>query len=292
MSATPLIIVTGKNGQLGWELQQLAGKWTGIFDFLFVDADELDLSDNKAIAPFFEKYKPSYFINCAAYTAVDKAETEKEIAYTINAAAVEEIAKQCKNADCTLITVSTDYVFNGEGSKPYETSMKPDPVNYYGYTKYKGEEAALENNPSTIIIRTSWLYSPHGNNFVKTMMRLMNERDELTVVNDQVGSPTYAADLATAMMQIIESIKNGNKHTGIYHYSNTGVISWYDFAVAIRDLAKLDCKVSPVPSSAYPTPAKRPAYSVMDISGIGNDFGVSLKDWRTSLQECMRKLNN
>lgn len=283
----PIIAVTGKNGQLGYELEQLSVKHQDAFTFLFADRDMLDLSKPASIPAFFEKYQPAYFINCAAYTAVDKAETEQEAAYVINAESVGIIAQQCRIHHCALISISTDYVFDGKGTKPYQTDAPTDPVNYYGYTKWMGEKLALENNEHTIIIRTSWVYSTHGNNFVKTMLRLMKERPELKVVSDQVGSPTYAADLAEAIMRVVTSLKNGNTHYGIYHYSNTGVISWYDFAIAIRDLAGLRCQVLPQPTSAYPTPAKRPAYSVMDTGLIANDFGITLKDWRASLKNCL-----
>jgi dTDP-4-dehydrorhamnose reductase len=287
----PLVVVTGKNGQLGWELQQLVLNNPGGFDFLFVGSEELDLSVPYSIIPFFEKHHPAYFVNCAAYTAVDKAETEQEAAYTINAESVGMIAQQCKKQDCTLITISTDYVFDGNGVSPYKTDTPTsNPVNYYGYTKWLGEKLALENNEHTIIIRTSWVYSEHGNNFVKTMLRLMKERPELKVVSDQIGSPTYAADLAEAILQIIQSLESGNRQYGIYHYSNEGVISWFEFALAIRNRAKLSTTVLPQPSSAYPTPAKRPAYSVMDCSAIQKDFGVVLKNWEKSLETCLTKL--
>jgi dTDP-4-dehydrorhamnose reductase len=285
----PLIIVTGKNGQLGWELQQLAAGRRNVFDFLCIDSEDLNLGEPGTIPAFFEKHQPAYFISCAAYTAVDKAETEKEIAYTINAEAPGIIAQQCAKYNCTMIQVSTDYVFNGNGTEPYKANAATDPVNYYGYTKAEGEKKALANNPATIVIRTSWLYSSHGNNFVKTMLRLMSERSEIKIVSDQIGSPTYAADLARAVLAIIDSVENGNEiREHIYQFSNTGIISWFDFATAIRDEVKLDCHVLPIPTSAYPTPAKRPAYSVMDTEGIGKDFGIQLKDWRTALQECLQ----
>ncbi|MES2373977.1 MAG: dTDP-4-dehydrorhamnose reductase [Bacteroidota bacterium] len=287
----PLIIVTGKNGQLGWELEQLSAKYENTFRFLFTDKYELDLGTPLAIPSFFEKYSPAYFINCAAYTAVDKAETEQETAFVINAESVGVIAQQCRQHDCTLITISTDYVFDGKADEPYQPGTKTNPVNYYGYTKWMGEKLALENNERTLIIRTSWVYSTHGNNFVKTMLRLMKERTELKVVSDQVGSPTYAADLADAIMQMIVSLEKGNTKYGIYHYSNEGVISWYDFAIAIRNISGSSCEVLPQPASAYPTPAKRPAYSVMDTSAIVRDFGISLANWEKSLTNCLAKLS-
>jgi dTDP-4-dehydrorhamnose reductase len=213
----PLIAVTGRNGQLGQELEQLSVMYADRFDFIFTSRTELDLGNPSTIAIFFEKHKPAYFINCAAYTAVDKAETEQETAFIINAESVGIIAQQCRAHGCTLITISTDYVFNGKATQPYPTDHATDPVNYYGYTKWLAEKLALENNERTIIIRTSWLYSPYGENFVKTMLRLMKERDEISVVNDQVGSPTYAADLANAILRMVVSLEEGNTHYGIYH---------------------------------------------------------------------------
>jgi len=286
----PVIAVTGKNGQLGYELEQIASAYSGAFEFMFTDRSHLDIGNPSSIVDFFEKYKPAYFINCAAYTAVDKAETEQEAAYLVNAESVGLIAVQCHLHHCTLIHISTDYVFNGRGTEPYRTDAVTDPVNYYGYTKWKGEQLALANNEQTIIIRTSWVYSAHGNNFVKTMLRLMKDRAEIKVVSDQVGSPTYAADLANAILQMISSIEKGNLHYGIYHYSNEGVISWYEFASAIRDRSGFSCKVLPIPGSEYPTPAKRPSYSVMDKSSLQNDFGIHFIDWQKSLDRCLAAL--
>lgn len=287
----PLVVVTGKNGQLGWELQQLVADAETAFDFLFTGREELDLSDPEMIVAFFQQYKPAYFINCAAYTAVDKAKSEKTFAYAVNASSVGLLATECSKLNCPFITISTDYVFDGKGTAPYTVDHPADPVNYYGYTKWMGEKLALANNPKTIVIRTSWVYSSHGNNFVKTMLRLMKDRPELKVVNDQMGSPTYAADLASALLQIITTLAAGNTHYGIYHFSNEGQISWYDFAVAIRTLAGLPCTVLPIPTTDFPTPAKRPLYSVMDTQQIVTDFGVSLKNWKASLFQCLSKLS-
>ncbi|HEY1017904.1 MAG TPA: dTDP-4-dehydrorhamnose reductase [Sediminibacterium sp.] len=287
----PLVVIAGKNGQLGWELQQLVAGVETAFQFLFVGREELDLSDPEMIVAFFRQYKPAYFINCAAYTAVDKAESEQEFAYTVNASSVGLLATECSKLNCPFITISTDYVFDGKGTAPYAIDHPADPVNYYGYTKWMGEKLALDNNPKTIVIRTSWVYSSHGNNFVKTMLRLMKEKDELKVVNDQIGSPTYAADLASAILQIITRLAAGNTQYGIYQFSNEGQISWYDFAVAIRTLAGLSCTVLPIPTKDFPTPAKRPAYSVMDTQQIVRDFGVPLKNWKESLVQCIRKLS-
>lgn len=286
----PVVVVTGKNGQLGWELQQLAFQYQSKFQFVFTDRSELDLGNPATIEPFFKTVQPKYFINCAAYTAVDKAETEQALALTINGTSVGEIAKCCEKYLCKLITISTDYVFNGNGTSPYQIDTPTQPVNHYGYTKCLGEQLAQKNNPSSIIIRTSWVYSTHGNNFVKTMLRLMNERPELNVVNDQTGSPTYAADLAQALMKIVEIDLQGTHHSGVYHYSNTGAISWYDFAVAIKEEVGLTTQIIPIPTSAFPTPAKRPTYSVMDTDQIMQDFDVSLYAWRSSLRRCLEKI--
>lgn len=286
----PIVVVTGKSGQLGWELQQLASSFESRYEFVFADRAMLDLSQPETIAPFIAQYRPQYVLNCGAYTAVDKAESEQLEAMTINGISVGELATACEQHHCKLITISTDYVFDGNGTSPYQPDTPTDPVNYYGYSKCIGEQLAQQNNPSSIIVRTSWVYSVHGHNFVKTMLRLMKERSELKVVSDQVGSPTYAADLAAALMQIIEEDQRGNHHSGIYHYSNTGVISWYEFAVAIRDMAKLTTQVLPIPGIAYPTPASRPAYSVMDTAKIQSDFGIILKPWEESLEQCLKQL--
>ncbi len=299
----PVIIVSGKNGQLGRELQNLAASNQN-FQFIFFDKDELNIADEAALKNIFQKYSPSFFINCAAYTAVDKAENEKDMAYKINAEAVGNIAKQCNQFKTSLIHISTDYVFDGKATQPYKEDNKTNPVNYYGYTKLKGEELALENNPRTIIIRTSWVYSKYGNNFVKTMLRLMHERKEINVVNDQLGSPTYAKDLAEAIVEITNGQRSmvNNKDVphssqptahgfnNIYHFSNDGIISWYDFAVAIKEIKQLDCIVNPIPTTSYPTPAKRPAYSGLDKTKIINTFNIELKNWKESLINCLAQL--
>jgi dTDP-4-dehydrorhamnose reductase len=283
----PLIVVTGKNGQLGSELQLLASLFDTKYDFLFVDRSQLDLSSNDSIDNFFAAYTPSVVINCAAYTAVDKAETDREAAFQINGAAVGKLATHAAAIHALFITVSTDYVFNGNGTTPYLPSDVTDPVNYYGESKAVGEQLALTNNPESIIIRTSWVYSRFGNNFVKTMIRLMGERPSLNVVGDQIGAPTYAADLAAAIMHIVAQKAVGNKHSGLYHYSNSGAISWYDFAVAIGQMIHSSCAVAKIGSEAFPTPAKRPHYSLMDCSAIIQDFGVNQPAWEDSLQTCI-----
>jgi len=286
----PLVVVTGKNGQLGWELAQLKPLNTFQFDFFFTGRDDLDLSKPDSIPAFFKKNKPQYFINCAAYTLVDKAETDRDTALATNATSVGVIAAECAAIGCTLITISTDYVFDGNGTSPYLPNQATDPLNYYGLTKQMGEALALQNNPKTIIIRTSWVYSTHGNNFVKTMLRLTKERPELKVVGDQVGSPTYAADLAEAIILIIEQLESGATHYGIYHFSNSGVISWFDFATAINKIAGNNCNVLSISTSDYPTPAKRPAYSVLNKESIEKDYEIKLIDWQISLKKCIHLL--
>ena len=283
----PLIVVTGKNGQLGSELQLLAPLFVAEYDFLFVDRSQLDLSSNDSIDNFFAAHTPSVVINCAAYTAVDKAETDREAAFQINGTAVGKLAAHAAAVNALFITVSTDYVFNGNGTSPYLPSDPTDPINYYGESKAVGEQLALVNNSSSIIIRTSWVYSRFGNNFVKTMMRLMGERPSLHVVGDQIGAPTYAADLAAAIMHIVAQKATGNKHSGVYYYSNSGNISWYDFAVVTGKLIHSNCAVTKIGSEAFTTPAKRPRYSLMDCRAIIQDFGVQQPAWEESLKLCI-----
>jgi dTDP-4-dehydrorhamnose reductase len=283
----PLIVVTGKNGQLGSELQLIAPSFAHAYNFLFADRAVLDLSSNDSIDKFCAVHHPAVVINCAAYTAVDKAETDRDAAFQINAVAVGKLAVFCKAVGALFITVSTDYVFDGNGTIPYLPSDTTDPINYYGASKAEGEKLAVTNNPESIIIRTSWVYSRFGNNFVKTMIRLMGERPSLNVVGDQIGAPTYAADLAAAIMHMVAQKVAGNTHSGIYHYSNSGAISWYDFAVAIGEMIQSTCAVAKIGSEAFPTPAKRPHYSLMDCSSIIQDFGVEQPDWKESLAVCI-----
>ena len=285
--AKPLIAISGSNGQLGSELRALHASFADSFDTIFLTRESFDLGSTDSITGFFNAHRPDFFINCAAYTAVDKAESDQHAAYRINAEAVGEIARHCNSTGCVLIQISTDYVFNGKEERPYQTGDATDPVNYYGYTKWLGEKLSLENHPRTIIIRTSWVYSSFGHNFVKTMLRLMKERDEISVVEDQQGCPTYAADLAAAIMHVIRALQRGEPHFGIYHYSNQGAISWYTFATAIRDMAGYTCTVHPIPTEAYPTPAKRPAYSVMDLTRIAEDYEVPFMKWHESLKVCL-----
>ncbi len=287
----PTILVTGQNGQLGNELKVLSPTYPQ-YDYVFTDADELDIADAEKVNDFFDRYKPAVCINAAAYTAVDKAETDKDLALKINAYAVGNLAQNCSKIKANFIHISTDYVFDGTASSPYKEDYPVNPVNFYGESKLKGEDMAMEKNPSTVIIRTSWVYSFFGNNFVKTMLRLMKERESITVVNDQFGSPTYAADLAAAIMHIAlqkRDLQQEDK-SGIYHFSNEGIISWFDFAVAINKLSGLSCNVKPVDTSGYPTPAKRPAYAAMDKAKIKSAFGIEIKPWKESLQKCLQLL--
>jgi dTDP-4-dehydrorhamnose reductase len=247
----------------------------------------LDLSDLASISNVLDTIQPQIIINCAAYTAVDKAETETELADALNHKAVAVLAQWTQAHGVQLLHVSTDYVFDGNSSTALTEDASTGPINVYGQTKLAGEQACLRENPDAIVIRTSWVYSRFGNNFVKTMSKLMQERDSLTIVNDQIGSPTYAADLAQAILTIIT---HPHWHAGIYHFSNEGEISWYEFAVAIQEIGGFDCALSGIPSSDYPTPAQRPHYSLLDKSKITTTFGVVVPGYRESLERCMGML--
>lgn len=283
------ILVTGAYGQLSSEMQALSSAYPQ-YDFLLVTKDELPIDNAEAVTKFFEENDIDICVNCAAYTAVDKAETEVEEAMAVNAIATGTLAAICSEKKILFIHISTDYVFDGNGSSPYKEDHPVSPVNAYGLSKLKGEQLAMELNPSTIIIRTSWVYSSFGNNFVKTMLRLMKERESLSVVDDQVGCPTYAADLAEVIMQIIQQPAVAKANPGIYHFSDEGVISWFHFAEAIKELSGSQCKVNPIPSSQYPTPAKRPHYSVMDTSKIKQIFNIAPPHWKASLEQCLKFL--
>lgn len=284
----PVILVTGADGQLGNEFRVLVPAYPE-YDFLFVTKAELDINDAAAIEKYFTENTINYCINCAAYTAVDKAESEAATAFLINADAVANIAKTCKARNTQLIHISTDYVFDGTADQPYQESDKTNPVSVYGRSKLKGEAEALQHCPSTIIIRTAWLYSSFKNNFVKTMLRLMKERESINVVSNQVGCPTYAADLALAIMRLIKSGKSLD-NPGIYHYSNAGETNWYEFAIAIKKLSGSDCIVNAITTDQYPTAAKRPAYSVLDTAKIEEIFAVTVPQWKESLQKCLALL--
>lgn len=279
------ILVTGSKGQLGSEIRELAENYPG-YSFFFTDIEELDICDKDKVVSFCRTKSIAAIINCAAYTAVDKAESEPELADKINHRAVKNLGEVAKTQNLKLIHISTDYVFNGRGFQPYPTDHKTAPVNKYGETKLKGELALKDINPSnSMIIRTSWVYSSFGNNFVKTMLRLGKERKELNVIYDQVGVPTYAADLAEFILE--KAIEAKDEDLKIYHFTNEGVCSWYDFAKEIMELGKIECEVNPIPTSAYPTPAKRPFYSLMDKTSLKKDFGVEIPYWKDSLKECL-----
>ncbi len=286
------ILVTGSGGQLGSELQELSAVYQHQFEFLFTNRETFSLEHETQMENFFQLHQPDFCINCAAYTAVDNAEAEAEKSMQINGYAVGKLAELCERFNTRLIHISTDYVFDGTSSTPLDENAAVNPVNQYGQSKLIGEELALQYAPASIIIRTSWVYSSYGNNFVKTMMRLMRERPQIKVVNDQIGAPTYAADLAKAILHIINqlSISASTSSAGIYHYSNSGRISWYDFATAIRNKIHASCEVLPIPSSAYPTPAKRPAFSLMAVDKIQTEFGVVVYPWEESLDTCLLKL--
>jgi dTDP-4-dehydrorhamnose reductase len=294
------ILVTGKNGQLGKSIHKLVNTDTRIDnnqssnDFIFVGREDLNLSKNSNISHYFDNNdRFDIIINCAAYTAVDKAEEEVVLANQINHLAVAQLAQIAKNQQARLIHISTDYVFDGESDKPYTETDITNPINIYGKTKLAGEQALQEIMPTNaIIVRTSWVYSEFGNNFVKTMLRLGKQRDELSVVNDQIGSPTYAADLANAILDIIQNkaFKGVGQKTKIYHYLNEGEISWYDFAQEVFKLAKIDCKVNPITTQQYPTPAKRPKNTLMNKDKIVEIFSLVISDWVVSLQDCIKNI--
>lgn len=283
------ILVTGANGQLGRELRNiLESEIPG--QSIYTDVSELDLTDSKAVDLFFKQNEISHVVNCAAYTAVDRAEEEKLECASININAVKNLAIAADSVGAKIIHISTDYVFDGTAHRPYKESDKVNPISEYGTTKRKGETALLALAPESIIIRTSWLYSPHGNNFVKTMMRLGEEHPEIKVVCDQIGSPTYALDLAKAIYNVLTSHQWVE---GIFHYSNEGVCSWYDFAKAIHRVAGIKgCIVSPIPTEEYPTAASRPFFSVLDKSRIKATYGTKVPYWEDSLIECINRIKN
>ncbi len=283
------ILITGANGQLGWELGQLASSYPA-FEFVLVDRSRLDLSHPATFEQIIESIAPDCIINTAAYTAVDKSETEKELAYTVNATAVQTLAQISKKLAIPFITYSTDYVFDGSATAPYLPNTKIDPVNYYGSTKAAGEALAIAANEQTIVIRTSWVFSTHGNNFVKTMLRLMKEKESLNIVADQKGRPTYARDLAKATMQMVQAMHAGQSISGIFHYANQGATTWFDFAAKIKAIAGLTCALHPVDSAAFPTPAKRPKYSVLDTQKIEVLLTSPIPNWEDALQDCIHAL--
>ena len=272
-----MLLITGANGQLGRELA------ARIPDAVLTDSDVLDITDETAVIDFVKNHNIDVIVNCAAYTAVDKAEDEEDVARRVNVDGPRNLAK----TGAKIIHISTDYVFDGNGCRPYTPDMTTNPVSVYGKTKREGEVAVLENSNCAIIIRTAWLYSVHGNNFVKTMRRLGAEKEEINVVADQVGTPTFAGDLADAIVQIIPQLQPEN--SGVYHFTNEGVCSWFDFATEIMDMSGLGCVVNPIKSSQYPTCAVRPSYSVLDKCKIKSTFGVKIQHWKKGLEKCLKQ---
>ena len=280
------ITVSGSNGQLGRELARISTLHPRL-QFTFLSREEFPLEDFKKIESWLHQHEIDIFIHGAAYTAVDKAESEKEKAFLINAEASGLIAGLLSKKKTKLVYISTDYVFDGTSSSPLTELAITKPVNLYGASKLEGEHLVLKNNPATQVIRTSWLYSAYGHNFVKTMIRLMKEKESVSVVQDQHGSPTYAGDLAEALLQMTES---GHFIPGIFHYSNEGETNWFEFALEIKKQTGSACRVLPVSSAGYPTTARRPAYSLMDKSKIKREYGVHIPDWRNSLAICIDRL--
>ena len=276
------ILITGANGQLGSEIKYLSQFHN--LSFLFTDIDELNITSIDDIRAFFASHKIDFVVNCAAYTAVDKAEEEKKQAELVNHTAARNLANISKEFKAKLIHISTDFVFDGNSSIPYSEKDKTNPVSVYGTTKLAGEKAVLKYGREIIILRTSWLYSSYGNNFFKTILRLSKERDSLGIVFDQIGTPTYARDLAETILHIINS---GNFLSGIFHYSNEGVASWYDFAKAIVEMGGLKCNIYPIETSKYPTPAKRPSFSLLNKTKIKSVYNINIPDWKKSLEKCI-----
>ena len=289
------ILVTGKNGQLGKSIHKIVTNTKQTDDFVFVGREELDLSNENNIARYFENNVFDIIINCAAYTAVDKAEEEQDLANQINHLAVKQLARTARMQQARLIHISTDYVFDGESDKPYTETDETNPINVYGKTKLAGEQALQQAMPTNaIIVRTSWVYSEYGNNFVKTMLRLGKKRDEINVVSDQMGSPTYATDLANVILEIIKNkeFRGKDQTAQIYHYSNEGEISWYEFAKVIFQIAKIDCKVNPITTEQYSTLAMRAKNTLMSKDKIMSVYATKILFWEASLGKCILSLTD
>ncbi|MCE1155821.1 MAG: dTDP-4-dehydrorhamnose reductase [Bacteroidales bacterium] len=282
------VLVTGSNGQLGNEIRLAAAAFPQ-FRFLFTDVQELDITNAEAVDRYFASNPIAAIINCAAYTAVDKAEEDEELCYRINSSAVEVLGAAAARYGASMIHVSTDYVFDGKSYLPYREDFPVAPASVYGKSKLAGEQALMQVDPQAVIVRTSWLYSSFGNNFVKTMLKLGREREELKVVFDQVGTPTYAADLAVALLHILAQ---GASHAGIFHFSNEGVCSWYDFTISIHQLAGITtCRVLPIESREYPAKTPRPHYSVLNKAKIKSVYGVQVPHWEEGLRRCLEALS-
>lgn len=277
------VLVTGSKGQLGNEVQVLASSYPQ-FEFIFTDVEELDICDREAVEKYFAERKIDVLLNCAAYTAVDKAEEDVELCYRINENAVGNLGEVAAQYGTKMVHVSTDYVFDGTNYLPYTEDRPVCPATVYGKSKLAGEQLLMEVCPAAVIVRTSWLYSSFGNNFVKTMIKLGRERDSLNVIFDQVGTPTYAADLADALLQVISADK---LISGVYHYSNEGVCSWYDFTLAIHQIAGIDCRVLPIESKDYPAKTPRPHYSVLNKKKIKSNYNIQIPHWEDGLRRCM-----
>ena len=287
------VLITGSNGQLGSEIKELAFEYKNL-ECIFKDLPELDICDTDALNTFIIDQHINAVINCAGYTAVDKAEENPEIAEQVNSKGVLNLVNALEKVDGKLIHISTDYVFDGNHSQPYNESDSVSPIGVYGETKRAGELAVLNSSIDALVIRTSWLYSAYGNNFVKTMLRIGNKKKSIQVVSDQKGTPTYAKDLAKTCLDILSDASSTNlsKKGSLYHYSNEGVTSWYDFATAIMEISNIDCKVISIETKDYPTQARRPMYSVLDKSKIKSDFKVTIPHWRDSLANCIKKINH
>ena len=277
-----VVLVTGANGQLGQAIQFVASNYPNI-DFVFCSSSDLDITNKENCESVFKKEKPNFCINAAAYTAVDKAESDSEKAELINAIGPKNLAECCKNLNAKLIHISTDFVFDGSNKVPYNETDLPNPKGVYGQTKLEGEKAIQEVFDAYFIIRTSWVYSQFGNNFMKTMLRLASERTSLSVVNDQIGTPTNAVDLANAILKIVAS-KPSDKQYGIYNFSNEGECSWFDFAKKIFEINQVKIDVTPIPTTQFPTPAVRPKYSVLDKTKIKTTFGIEIKPWEQAIE--------
>ncbi|MDA8893596.1 dTDP-4-dehydrorhamnose reductase [Flavobacteriaceae bacterium] len=287
------VLITGSNGQLGSEIKELASDYENL-ECVFKDLPELDICDTEVLNMFIIDQHIDAVINCAGYTAVDKAEENPKIAEQVNAKGVLNLVNTLKKVDGKLIHISTDYVFDGNHSQPYKESDPTSPVGVYGQTKRAGELEVLNSSIDAIVIRTSWLYSAYGNNFVKTMLRLGNDKESIQVVFDQIGTATYAKDLAKTCLDILSDAGSTSisKKGSLYHYSNEGVTSWYDFARAIMEISNIDCNIIPIETKDYPTQARRPLYSVLDKSKITSDFKVIIPHWRDSLANCIKKINH
>lgn len=282
------ILITGSNGQLGKEIKELTDAYAH-YEFLYTDIDELDITDETRVNQFFEFHSPDVVINCAAYTAVDKAETDEETAYLVNAVAPGNIARAAAQSGAFMVHISTDYVYDGKNFRPYVETDAINPVSVYAKSKAEGESSVHKANGKAVIFRTSWLYSAFGNNFLKAMMKFGAEREELNVVFDQTGSPTYAHDLAKTILDILPVAMTADL-IEVYHFSNEGVASWYDFAKTILQSADISCRVNPIHTKEYPLPAERPLYSVLDKTKIKKKFGIEIPYWKDSVTNCIERL--